>query len=141
MSTTKFTKWTGDEGIEHFIKKETKCKPYSGSGINIRLKNKTAILRSVDGVDYYDDDMSNTNCIKYTLFGPEGDQDEHESRFNKPLLDKTKIKNIYVYRVKKNGRKNEYIWYGKYKIIDKRCKIHKGKSGIMRNIIVLTLEK
>ena len=39
MSTTKFTKWTGDEGIEHFIKKETKCKPYSGSGINIRLKN------------------------------------------------------------------------------------------------------
>ena len=54
MSTTTFTKWTGDEGIENFIKEETKCKPYSGSGINIRL-DETAILRSVDGVINDDD--------------------------------------------------------------------------------------
>ena len=38
MSVISFTKWSGPEGIEQFIINKTGCKPYSGAGINPRVK-------------------------------------------------------------------------------------------------------
>ena len=141
MATLSFLKWSGPEGIEQFIINTTGCKPYSGAGINPRIDKKTTILKSVDDTYYYDDDMSDINNIKYTLFGHNGDQDENEKKFNEPLLNKNKTQNIYLYRVKKNSKKKEYVWYGKYTIIDKNKKKHIGKDKVMRNIIVLSLKK
>jgi hypothetical protein len=141
MTENTFSKWSGPEGIEQFIINQTGCKPYSGAGINPRIKKKTTILKSVDNTYYYDDDMSDINNIKYTLFGHNGDQNENEKKFNEPLLNTNKTQNIYLYRVRKNGKKTEYIWYGKYEIIDKHNKQHIGKDYIMRNIIILSLKK
>lgn len=141
MTTITFSKWSGPEGIEQFIINQTGCKPYSGAGINPRINKKTTILKSVDNTYYYDDDLSDINNPKYTLFGHNGDQYENESKFNEPLLNENKTQNIYLYRVKKNGRKTQYIWYGKYEIIDKNIKEHIGKDYIMRNIIILSLTK
>ena len=140
MSEISFTKWYGADGIEQFIINQTGCKTYSGAGINPRFEKKTTILKSVDDTYYYDDDMSDINNVKYTLFGHNGDQDENEKKFNEPLLNPDKTHNIYIYRVKKTT-KNKYIWYGKYQIIDKNIKQHIGKDYIMRNIIVLSLKK
>ena len=141
MTTITFSKWSGPEGIEQFIINQTGCKPYSGAGINPRINKKTTILKSVDNTYYYDDDLSDSNNPKYTLFGHNGDQDENETRFNEPLLNENKTQNIYIYRVKKNDRKTEYIWYGKYEIIGKSIKEHIGKDYIIRNIIILSLTK
>jgi hypothetical protein len=141
MSGISFSKWSGPDGIEQFIINQTGCKPYSGAGINPRIEKKTTILKSVDNTYYYDDDMSDINNPKYTLFGHDGDQDENEKKFNEPLLNQDKTQNIYLYRVKTNGKKIEYIWYGKYEIIDKNKKLHIGKNRITRNIIVLSLKK
>lgn len=139
MTTITFSKWNGPDGISEFIKKETGCKPFSGAGINPRIKHKTTILRSVDDTYYYDDDLSDINNIHYTLFGHNGDQDENEKKFNEPLLNINKTQNIYVYRF--NKKKKEYIWYGKYHIIGKNKKIHIGKDKVLRNIIVVSLKK
>lgn len=117
-----------------FIINETGCKPFSGAGINPRPKQFTTLLRSVDDTYYYADDLSDINLVKYTLFGHNGDQDEYEKKMNAPLL---KTKDIYLYR--KTGK--EYIWYGKYKIVDKHSQLHIGKDHNMRTIIVLTLKK
>ena len=136
-----FSKWSGPEGIEQFIINQTGCKPYSGAGINPRIEKKTTILKSVDNTYYYDDDMSDSNNVKYTLFGHNGDQDENEKKFNEPLLNQNKTQHIYLYRVKTNGKKTEYVWYGKYEIIDKNNKSHIGKDNIMRTIIILSLKK
>jgi hypothetical protein len=136
-----FSKWSGPDGIEQFIMDHTGCKPYSGAGINPRVEKKTTILKSVDNTYYYDDDMSDSNNVKYTLFGHNGDQDENEKKFNEPLLNENKTQHIYLYRVKTNGKKTEYVWYGKYEIIDKNTKSHIGKDYIMRNIIILSLKK
>ena len=81
-------------------------------------------------------DMSDINNIQYTLFGHNGDQCENEKKFNEPLLNVNKTQNIYLYRVRKNGKKTEYIWYGKYEIIDKNIKQHIGKDYVIRNIII-----
>ena len=108
MSVISFTKWSGPEGIEQFIINKTGCKPYSGAGINPRVKKKTTILRSVDDTYYYDDDMSDINNVKYTLFGHNGDQDENEKKFNEPLLNPDKTHNIYIYRKKKRQKINIY---------------------------------
>jgi len=141
MSEISFSKWSGPEGMEQFIINKTGCKPYSGAGINPRIEKKITILKSVDNTYYYDDDMIDVNNVKYTLFGHNGDQDENEKKFNEPLLNKNKTKNIYLYRVKINDNKKEYIWYGKYEIFDKITKLHTGKDKIMRNIIILSLKK
>ena len=141
MTTITFSKWSGPDGIQQFIINQTGCKPYSGAGINPRIEKKTTILKSVDNTYYYDDDMSDINNIRYTLFGHNGDQDESEKKFNEPLLNINKTQNIYLYRVRKNGKKTEYIWYGKYDIIDKNVKQHIGKDYNARNIIVLSLRK
>ena len=137
MLANSFSKWSGPEGIEQFIINQTGCKPYSGAGINPRIEKKTTILKSVDETYYYDDDMSDINNPKYTLFGHIGDQDENEKKFNEPLLNADKTQNIYLYRVKKN----EYMWYGKYEIVDRNNKLHIGKDKIMRKIIILSLKK
>jgi hypothetical protein len=136
-----FSKWSGNDGIENYIMNQTNCKPYSGAGINPRIDKKTTILKSVDDTYYYNDDLSDINNVRYTLYGHNGDQDENEIRFNEPLLNKSKTENIYLYRVKKKGNKNEYIWYGKYEIIDKNIKLHMGKNNKLRNIIILSLKK
>jgi hypothetical protein len=141
MSVVNFSNWGGDDGIEKFILNKTGCKPYSGAGINPRISKNTTILKSVDNTYYYDDDMTNINNVRYTLFGHNGDQSECEKRFNEPLLNTNKTKNIYLYRVKTTGRKKEYIWYGKYEITDKNVKSHIGKDNIMRNIIILSLKR
>jgi hypothetical protein len=141
MTTITFSKWSGTDGIETFIINQTGCKPYSGAGINPRIEKKTTILKSVDNTYYYDDDMSDIDNIQYTLFGHNGDQDETEKKFNEPLLNINKTQKIYIYRVRKNGKKTEYIWYGKYEIIDKHDKQHIGKDYNTRNIIILSLRK
>ena len=141
MSGIRFSKWAGPEGIEQFIINQTGCKPYSGAGINPRVERKTTILKSVDDTYYYDDDMSNVNNPKYTLFGQIGDQDENEKRFNEPLLNHNKTEHIYLYRVIKNKNKTEYLWYGKYEIIEKTNKRHQDKDRNMRTIIVLSLKR
>ena len=136
-----FNKWSGKDGISQFIENHTGCKPFSGSGINIRYNKKTAILRSVDGTNYYKDNLNNVNRIEYTLFGNIGDQNEEEPRFNEPLLNKKKIKYIYLYRVQPYAKNKKYIWYGKYKIIYKRKEQHIDKHKQIRTIIILTMEK
>ena len=139
MATRSFSKWGG--GMEQHIINETGCKPFSGAGINPRINKKTTILKSVDNTYYYDDDLSDPNNVKYTLFGHCGDQDEGEKKFNEPLLNNEKTENIYLYRVKIEKGKREYIWYGKYEIVDKNVKQHIGKDMFIRNIIVLSLKK
>ena len=129
-----FDNW---DSINNFIKKETGCKPYNGAGINFRMDEKTAILKSVDGTSFYDDDLSDVNNIKYTLYGQNGNQDESH-KINVPLLNVNKVKHIYVYRKKKN---RIWMWYGKYKIVDKNVKTHPGFDGLDRKIIVLSLKK
>jgi hypothetical protein len=137
MEPISFSKWGGTEGIEEYIKTQTGCKPFSGAGINYRSHNKTTLLRSVDNTYYYDDNLSDINNPKYTLFGHNGDQDENEKKFNEPLLNENKTKHIYLYRVSKS----EYLWYGKYEIDGKYIKLHPGKDGVIRKIIVLSLRR
>ena len=134
-----FSKWNGPEGMEQYIINQTGCKPYSGAGINPRVKKKTTLLKSVDDTYYYDDDLSDISNVKYTLFGRKGDQDENEVKFNEPLLNKDKTQHIYLYRV--NKVKKEYTWYGKYEMIDKYKKLHIDEDRNMRNIIILNLKK
>jgi len=141
MSILTFSKWSGPEGIEEYIKNKTGCKPYSGAGINPRISKHTTILRSVDDTYFYDDDLSNIDIVKYTLFGHNGDQDENEKRFNEPLLNNEKTKHIFLYRKANFKRENVYMWYGKYEIIEKERKQHIGKNNEPRSIIVLTLKK
>lgn len=136
-----FTHWKGPDGIEEFIKNETQCAPFSGIGIKSYINKKTAILRSVDNTYYYDDNLTDINNIEYTLYGHNGDQDENEKRCNEPLLNPSKTQHIYLYRLKIDGKKKEYIWYGKYKIISKNTKDHIGKDKKLRKIIVLSLKK
>ena len=109
--------------------------------IDYRKMNKTCILRSVDNYCIYDDDLSDYDNPQYTLFGNIGDQDENHWR-NESLLNPNKTQHIYLYRVKKiNSNKKEYIWYGKYEIVDKYDKQHKDKNDDMRKIIILKLKK
>jgi hypothetical protein len=142
MEPKQFSKWGGPNGIEKYIIEQTGCKPYSGAGINPRIDKKTTLLKSVDDTYFYDDDMSDINNPKYTLFGHNGDQDENEKKFNEPLLNKNKTEHIYLYRVvKKNGKKTEYLWYGKYEIVGTNNKLHQGKDKMIRTIIVLSLKR
>lgn len=131
-----FENWK--HGMSEHIFKTTGCNAFSGAGICPRPKQNATILRSVDGTPYYDDDLSDINNVKYTLFGHNGDQDVNEKKFNKPLLAS---ENIYLYRVKIDGKKKEYIWYGKYEIVETTTKINPGKDGVDRNIIILSLQK
>ena len=140
MNTISFNKWSGNDGIEKFIINKTGCKPFSGAGINHRIQKKTTILKSVDGTYFYDDDLNDSNQVRYTLFGHNGDQDPDEKRFNEPLLNGDKTEHIYLYRVKKS-REDKYVWYGKYEIVDKMVKQHIGKDYNMRNIILLSLKR
>lgn len=141
MPTKSFSNWNGENGIFNYIQNRTHCKAFSGSGINIRANNNTAILRSVDNTYYYDDDLNSENNVQYTLFGHNGDQDIDEKRFNEPLLNKDKIQHIYLYRFIPGKKIKEYIWYGKYEIIDRFSKIHIGKDKEERRIIILNLQK
>lgn len=119
----------------------TGCKPFSGAGINYRSENNTCLLRSVDGTDYYNDDLTNPETPHYTCQGKSGDQSETQLRFNEPLLNAEKVKHIYLYRVKKEAGKQFWIWYGKYTIAEKTTQRHPGEDGLMRNIIVLKLQR
>ena len=130
-------KWNGPGGMRQLILERTGCKPFTGCGINYRKANHTTILKAKDGTLYYDDDLKDPNKPKYTLYGPEGDQDRNEKSFNEPLLNKNKTKHIYLYR----QTEKEYIWYGKYKIIGEESKSHIGDDGLMRNIIILILKR
>jgi hypothetical protein len=135
---SEFTKWA--DLVTHCVN-VTRCNPFSSEGINIRLPAKTAILRSVDGTGYYDDDLSDPVHPKYTLFGKSGDQSLEERRYNTKLVDASCIENIYLYRVCKRNRKNVWMWYGKYSITGHFEKTHPGEDGVMRKIIVLNLER
>ena len=94
MEPIRFSKWKGFGGLENYIIEQTGCKVYTGAGINHRINKKTTILTSVDGTYFYDNDLSDINNPKYTLFGQNGDQTETEKRFNEPLLNKNKIKYV-----------------------------------------------
>jgi len=126
--------FTNFNDLRDFSKMRCGCIPFSGVGIF--HKGDTAILRSVDGIDFYDDNLYNSQNPKYTLFGKSGNQSVNESKFNKRLLNFTK--NIYLYRQPSKGC---WIWYGKYKIVGKEIKPHIGEDKKMRNIIVLSLER
>lgn len=136
-----FQRWNGPDGIRQFIINQTECMPFSGEGIGNRLVKKTAILRSVDNTYYYDDNLNDINNVEYTLFGHNGNQDENERRYNEPLLNPDKIQHIYLYRVRITDKKKDYIWYGKYKIVERRTKPHIGKDKSIRTIIILRLSR
>jgi hypothetical protein len=136
-----FSSWGGCDGIAQYILNKTGCKPYSGAGINPRINKNTTILKSVDNTFYYDDDLSDINNPKYTLFGHCGDQREDEKRFNEPLLNPEKTKHIYLYRVRETRNNKEYLWYGKYTIVSKDKKNNLGKDNLIRKIIVLSLKR
>jgi len=136
-----FDKWMGEGGMDEHIQRVTGCKAFTGAGINTRYEKKTAILKSVDDTHYYDDDMEDFNNPKYTLFGRIGDQSESETRFNAPLLNDEKIEHIYLYRVKMDGKKKVYLWYGKYDIVGKESKTHPDINGDSRKIIILNLKR
>ena len=133
-----FTKW---KNLSEYSFRTTGCKLYSGVGISIKKYNKTAILRSVDNYLCYGDDLTNIYNPQYTLFGHYGDQDINEPDYNEPLLNANKIEHIYLYRVRMNRRKQEWLWYGKYEIENYYTKLHPGKDNIMRKIIILSLRK
>lgn len=141
MEPIRFDKWNGSQGMENYIIQQTGVKPYSGAGINFRKKEKTTLLKSVDDTYYYDDDLSDYQNVEYTLFGHNGDQNEYEKKFNEPLLNPDKTEHIYLYRVKKNKKKKEYLWYGKYEIVGKYNKFHQGKDNKIRTIIILSLKQ
>ena len=141
MEPIRFTKWGGEDGIEHFIIQQTGCKPFSGAGINPRISHGITILKSVDNTYYYDDDLSDFDKPKYTLFGHNGDQDETEAKFNEPLLNKEKTKFVYLYRVKNVDKKKEYYWYGKYVIDSQERRRHIGMDNNLRSIVVLSLKR
>jgi len=136
-----FSKWSGPDGLESHILHQTGCKPFSGAGINPRMEKKTTILKSVDHTYYYLDDLSDSQNIQYTLFGHNGNQDEKEPKFNEPLLNKDKTHHIYVYQVRQNKKHKEYVWHGKYEIVDKCYKEHIGKDYMPRTVVVLCLQK
>jgi hypothetical protein len=143
MSVINFAKWYGPKGLNEFIINQTGCKAYSGAGINYRKEKKITLLRSVDDTYYYDDDLTDIQNPKYTLFGQRGDQSEYEKKFNEPLLNTNKTEKIFLYRVRNKINKDEYkyIWYGQYEIIDKTTKIHIDIDGKLRKIIILKLNK
>ena len=140
MEPVCFKTYGGPDGLEQHVINQTGCKPFSGAGINIRKEKATALLKSVDGTPYYMDDLSNADTVEYTLFGHNGDQSEAEASFNEPLLNDKKTTHIYLYRVRINGRKKDYLWYGKYNIVNKTVKQCQGKDRVMRDVIVLTLK-
>ena len=129
-----FDKFYGENGLSEYCISKTGCKPYSGEGIGYRKHNDTCILRSVDDTYYYCDNLDNKDLVEYTLFGHSGDQDINESKYNKPLLN---CSNIYLYRA---CGKSRWIWYGKYKIINRFQKLNPGKDGINRKIIILRMK-
>jgi len=112
------------------------CEP----GISLTLRNQTAILRSNDGTKHYPDDLSDINSPKYTLFGPSGDQ-LLSGRYNATLLNKNKIKHVFLYRVIKKKSKKQYLWYGKYNIVGTIEKSHVGLDGNLRKVILLQLKR
>jgi len=130
-----FTKW--DDMVNHIFVETGGCKPFASEGINYRKKHKACILRSVDDTTFYDDDLSDINRVDYTLAGQSGDQCV-DSSGNRQLLNPD-LKHIYLYRVKKDGKKKTWIWYGEYTIIDKATKQHIGKDSFARKIIKISL--
>ena len=101
------------------------------------------ILRSVFGTEYYADNLEDYKNVIYTLYGPIGDQYEHEKCYNKKLLDKNISKHIYLYEVKQiNSSKKQYTWFGKYEVLpdSKQILDHPGRDGKMRKIINYTLK-
>jgi hypothetical protein len=139
MDIIVFNKWKGQDGLNNFITNQTGCTVYTGVGINYRKENKTCVLRSADDAYFYDDNLENPKRVEYTLFGQIGDQDEEQKRFNEPLLNPDKTHHIFLYRVTSSPKK--YIWYGKYKIVDKYEKLHIDKNYQERTIVMLVLEK
>lgn len=102
MNPIIFSKYT--ELGNHMIK-EIGYKSSCRAGINHNIEKETAVLRYVDDVNYYNDDLSDINKVKYTLYGKIGNQDINEKKYNHRLLNITK--HIYLYRVnykKKNIR-------------------------------------
>jgi len=77
MNPIIFSKYT--DLANHMIK-EIGYKPSCQAGINHNIKKETAVLKSVDIVDYYNDDLSDINKVKYTLYGKIGNQDENEKK-------------------------------------------------------------
>lgn len=126
--------------LQKHIINEIGYKPSNFAGINYNKDMKTTVLRSVDNIEYYKDDLSDIIKPKYTLFGYNGDQDEN-GKYNKSLLNDTK--HIYLYRVSPiNITKTKYLWYGKYEIEEiNKINNYPGKDMVPRTIIVLTLKR
>jgi hypothetical protein len=92
--------------LKNHMTNEIGYKPSYGAGINHKIEMNTAVLKSVDNTEYYNDDLTDINKVKYTLYGSKGDQDENENRYNHRLLNITK--HIYLYRVNYINTKKQF---------------------------------
>ena len=136
---SKLPTYTKYADLKKLMKDETNCKPFTGEGISYRKESNTCILRSVDDTKFYDDDLTDINLVKYTLAGKSGDQ-QVNSGGNRSLLDPD-LNHIYLYRVKEDGKKKTWVWYGEYTIVGRTTKQHIGDDSMMREIIKLSLER
>lgn len=123
------------------VRQDAGLKVFSGKGISVyaRPGGNVVLLRSVDGVLYYDDEFDEDNlaCL-YTLEGKSGDQNIH-SVGNINLL--VRAVRIYVYRVLESGR---YLWLDEYEhdpIAPISISKHTGEDGNMRKIYRVPLIK
>lgn len=119
--------------IRRHIFDRTHLNPYTGAGIFYRNDNPSTILRSVDNTQYYADDLTNEQLVYYTCQGKSGDQN-----INDPQNVRLLYSRLYLYRKQPH---RQWIWYGEYTIVEQNTRLHPGEDGILRNIIVLTLQK
>ena len=122
------------ETMNELIETKTGVKFNTRSGvIDYRKNGNVAILKSVEGTYYYNDNLSNPDLVHYTLAGKIGDQTE--TRRNKSVLRLGT--NIYLFEKNDRG----YSWYGKYIIVDKYVTRHIGENRVMRNVIIIILKR
>jgi imidazole glycerol phosphate synthase subunit HisF len=108
-------------------------------GITHYEDTKIVILRSVDTIDYYDDDLSLAQPL-YTFSGSSGDQCITKG-INARVLDTTKTDNIYLYGVETiNTQRKLYTWYGEVDIKNIYTKRWRGCDGLKRTIYLMELE-
>ncbi len=131
-----FTTWA--EAKRH-IAQFTGKGAYPGQGISNYNNGKT-LLRSVDDTYYYLDDLEDHETVKYTLFGKSGNQNKDEARYNWKFLNEER--EIYLYRVSKDGKDTTWAWYGRYELLPGLEELqHVGEDGVTRKIYRATLQR
>jgi hypothetical protein len=106
------------------------------AGIHNRQPEKISFLRSVRNTDYYQDDLSNQNHIKYTLCGKIGNQKILRSN---RVLTSDNIEYVYVYEEFMENEEKKYKWFGKYLKGPLETMMHPDFAGNIRIIYRLNL--